>query len=158
MMRVVGIDLGSRRSGYGVVERQGQAIFCISWGEIKLSSNKKKLSQRLCSFYDHLEAIIKQYLPQEVVIEDLYVARNVKTAFVLGHLKGVAMLLAEKMSLPVFTYSPSEIKKAVVGYGRADKEQVRAMVQRLLQLPEMPGEHAADALAAALCHLHTLRL
>jgi crossover junction endodeoxyribonuclease RuvC len=156
-MRVVGIDLGSRRSGYGVVERQGQAIFCVSCGEIKLSS-KKELPQRLCRFYDQMEAIIKQYLPKEVVIEDLYVACNVKTAFVLGHLKGVAMLLAEKMKLPVFTYSPSEIKKAVVGYGRADKEQVRMMVKRLLQLPEMPGEHAADALAAALCHLHTLRL
>jgi len=156
-MRVVGIDLGSICSGYGIVERNGGNFFCINWGEIKLS-RKDYLAKRLCMLYDSMEEIFKTYTPHEVVIEDLYVGSNVKTAFILGQVKGVTILLAERLSLPVFVYSPLEIKQAVVGYGGADKEQVRAMVQRLLNLPDIPGQHAADALAAALCHLQRLRL
>ncbi len=156
-MRVVGVDLGSRRSGYGIVEKQGQEITCLTWGEIRLSP-KAELSQRLCFFYDEIEKVIKQYMPQEMAIEDLFVARNVKTAFILGHFKGITLLLAQRWGLPVFAYSPTEIKKAVVGYGQATKEQVRFMIKRLLYLTELPGEHAADALAAALSHLNRLRL
>ncbi|MCD6320030.1 MAG: crossover junction endodeoxyribonuclease RuvC [Candidatus Desulfofervidaceae bacterium] len=156
-MRVVGIDLGSICSGYGIVEKNGHNFSCINWGEIKLP-RKDSLAKRLYMLYDSMEEIFKAYTPHEVVIEDPYVGSNVKTAFVLGQVKGVTVLLAQKLSLPVFAYSPLEIKQAVVGYGRADKGQVRAMVQKLLSLPDMPGQHAADALAAALCHLQRLRL
>ncbi|RKY40275.1 MAG: crossover junction endodeoxyribonuclease RuvC [Candidatus Omnitrophota bacterium] len=156
-MRVVGIDLGSLQSGYGVVERNGQDFSCICWGEIHLSK-KETVGRRLWVFYEQVEAIIKKYGPQEVIIEEIYVANNVKTALALGQVRGVAVFLAERCCLPVFTYSPLEVKQAVVGYGLAHKEQVKIMVQRLLNLKETPGQHAADALAVALCHLQHLRL
>jgi len=156
-MRVVGMDLGSYQSGYGIVEKNGHNVFCITFGEINLP-RYKPLQKRLYIFYEKMEEIIKSYNPDEVAIEDLYLSLNVKTAFTLGQIRGVATLLAEKFGLPVFAYSPLEVKKAVVGYGLAQKEQVKAMIKRLLNLKELPTQNAADALAVALCHLNYLRI
>ena len=156
-MRVMGIDLGLLQSGYGIVERNGLNFSCLCWGEIVLPK-KETVGRRLCVFYEQVEAIIKKYSPHEMIIEEIYLANNVKTALALGQVKGVAVFLAERYCLPIFSYSPLKIKQAVVGYGLAHKEQVKSMVQRLLNLKETPGQHAADALAVALCHLQHLRL
>ncbi len=149
-MRVLGIDLGSYITGYGIIEQGKNGLIYINDGEIKLSKKLSKLYDGLCN-------IMEKYIPEHVVIEDIYVAKNIKTAFCLGELKGIAILAAERFHFPLFTYAPSEIKQAVVGYGLAEKQQVREMVKRLLQLPDLPKEHAADALATAICHLHQLR-
>ncbi|HDD35481.1 MAG TPA: crossover junction endodeoxyribonuclease RuvC [Candidatus Desulfofervidus auxilii] len=152
MKRIVGIDLGSYCSGYGIVEKEKRDYACITFGEIILPH--KALPKRLFVFYEKMQEIIKAYLPHEMVIEDLYLSVNVKTAFTLGQIRGVTILLAEKFGLPVFAYSPLKVKKAVVGYGLAQKGQVRTMVKRLLNLTTLPPQHAADALAVALCHLN----
>ncbi|AMM41288.1 Holliday junction resolvase [Candidatus Desulfofervidus auxilii] len=156
-MRVIGIDLGLLQSGYGIVERNGRDFSCLCWGEIHLPK-KAPVGQKLCVFYEQIEAIIKKYHPHEVIIEEIYLANNVKTALALGQVRGVVVFLAERCGLPVFSYSPLKVKQAVVGYGLAHKEQVKNMVQRLLNLKETPGQHAADALGVALCHLQHLRL
>lgn len=149
-MRVLGIDLGSDITGYGIVEKGKDGLTYIGHGEIKLS---KKLSK----LYDGLCDVMREYKPEQVVIEDIYVAKNIKTAFRLGELKGIAVLAAERFHSLLFTYTPSEIKQAVVGYGLAEKQQVKEMVKRLLKLSDLPKQHAADALATAICHLHQLR-
>lgn len=149
-MRVLGIDLGSDITGYGIVEQGKDRLIYISHGEIKLSKKLSKLYHGLCD-------VMREYKPEQVVVEDIYVAKNIKTAFRLGELKGIAVLAAERFHSPLFTYTPSEIKQAVVGYGLAEKQQVREMVKRLLQLSDLPKQHAADALATAICHLHQLR-
>jgi crossover junction endodeoxyribonuclease RuvC len=156
-MRIVGIDLGLLYSGYGIVEKNGREFFCVDFGEICLPK-KQAIGKRLSIFYEHIEKVIKENNPKELVIEELYLARNVKTAFALGQARGVTLLLAERLCLPFFSYTPLEVKKAVVGYGLAQKEQVRVMVKRLLNLDEISSQHATDALAVALCHLHHLRL
>jgi len=148
-MRVLGIDLGSYVTGYGVVERGGDGPVHIDSGEIRLNKRLSKLYHELCN-------IMERYMPECVAIEDIYAAKNIKTAFRLGQLKGVATLAVERFNSSLFAYTPLQIKKAVVGYGLADKQQVRQMVKRLLRLPSLPREHAADALATAICHIHRL--
>ncbi|HTT25209.1 MAG TPA: crossover junction endodeoxyribonuclease RuvC [Candidatus Sulfotelmatobacter sp.] len=156
-MRVLGIDCGGEYTGYGVVEtyRAGK-LSCLTCGAIKLSP-REKLPIRLSRIYMHLGAIISEHQPDEVAIEDVFYALNVKSALKLGQVRGVAMLAAASAGLEVSEYSPLTIKSAVVGYGRAEKLQVQHMVTRLLDLPEPPDTmDASDALAIAICHLHTV--
>jgi crossover junction endodeoxyribonuclease RuvC len=155
-MRVLGIDCGTEYTGYGVVElAPDDQLVCILCGAVKLSV-RESMAFRLSKVYEALSAIIQDQRPDEVAIEDVFYAVNVKSALKLGQVRGVAMLAASAAGLEVAEYAPLSIKSAVVGYGRAEKQQVQHMVTRLLNLPEIPEPpDAADALAIAICHLHT---
>ena len=155
-MRVLGIDCGGAYTGYGVVEQNGSgSLHHLCSGAIRLSS-REPLELRLKKILEGLAEIIQTYSPEEVAIEDVFYAVNVKSALKLGHVRGVAMLAAAQAGLAVVAYSPLSIKSAVVGYGKAEKSQVQAMVARLLELPAPPEPaDVADALAIAICHLHT---
>jgi len=155
-MRVLGIDCGGEQTGYGVVEQlAGQPLLCLAVGAIKLSP-REALELRLRRIFERLTALMAEFEPEVVAIEDVFHAANAKSALQLGHVRGVAMLAAASAGLSVVAYSPLSIKSAVVGYGRAEKSQVQVMVARLLRLPEPPEPaDAADALAIAICHLHT---
>jgi crossover junction endodeoxyribonuclease RuvC len=156
VMRVLGIDCGGEYTGYGVVEQDDAGNLChICSGAIRLTP-RDALELRLKTICDALESIIGLHHPELVAIEDVFYAMNVKSALKLGHVRGVAMLAAAQAKLSVVAYSPLSVKSAVVGYGRAEKSQVQHMVARLLKLdapPEPPD--VADALAIAICHLHT---
>jgi crossover junction endodeoxyribonuclease RuvC len=155
-MRVLGIDCGGAYTGYGVVEiHTGGRLCCLTCGAIKLST-REALPRRLSRIFTQLGEIIAEHQPDQVAIEDVFYALNVKSALKLGQVRGVAMLAAAAAGLEVAEYSPLTIKSSVVGYGRAEKQQVQHMVTRLLQLAEAPEPmDASDALAIAICHLHT---
>lgn len=157
-MRVMGIDPGTLTSGYGIVVEEDHKLFHIVSGGISPSA-KQPFPKRLKKIYEELEKIIATHRPQVVVVEDLFVSKNIKSALKLGHARGVAILAAMNAGLPVFEYAPLEVKQAVVGNGKADKKQVQMMVKALLSLPKAPHPaDAADALAAAICHIHSSRL
>jgi crossover junction endodeoxyribonuclease RuvC len=155
-MRVLGIDCGSEYTGYGVVEEYAdRRLVCCVAGAIKLKSGVA-MAVKLEKIFADLSAIIIQHQPEMVAIEDVFYAVNVKSALKLGQVRGVAMLAASTAGLHVAEYSPLSIKSAVVGYGRADKYQVQQMVMRLLDLSEPPQPmDVSDALAIAICHIHT---
>ncbi len=155
-MRVLGIDCGTEYTGYGIVE-QGLAgeLTCVEVGAIRLPKSEP-LAARLAMIFQRLGGIIEKHRPEQVAIEDVFYAVNAKSALKLGQVRGVAMLAASAAGLEVFEYAPLAIKSAVVGYGRAEKNQVQQMVTRLLRLETVPEPaDAADALAIAICHLHT---
>jgi crossover junction endodeoxyribonuclease RuvC len=155
-MRAMGVDCGTEYTGFGVVELcPDDRLVCLTCGAIKLSP-REPLAQRLAIIFDRLGALIQEHKPDDVAIEDVFYAVNVKSALKLGQVRGVAMLAASCCGLKVAEYSPLSIKSAVVGYGRAGKQQVQHMVTHLLKLDAMPEPaDAADALAIAICHLHT---
>jgi crossover junction endodeoxyribonuclease RuvC len=155
-MRVLGIDCGGEYTGYGVVEQDAHGVLRhLCSGAIRLPS-RQALELRLLTICQGLTEIIGQYAPEVAAIEDVFYAVNAKSALKLGHVRGVAMLVAAQAGLSVTAYSPLSIKSAVVGYGRAEKSQVQLMVARLLKLPKPPEPpDVADALAIAICHLHT---
>jgi crossover junction endodeoxyribonuclease RuvC len=155
-MRVLGIDCGSEYTGYGVVEDIGGGqLVCCAHGAIRLKT-RDSMALKLHQIFSELSSIIAEHRPHTVAIEDVFYAVNVKSALKLGQVRGVAMLAASSRGLEVAEYSPLAIKSAVVGYGRAEKPQVQQMVMRLLHLdvPPQPAD-AADALALAICHIHT---
>lgn len=154
-MRALGIDCGTQCTGYGVVELHADgSLVCLAGGAIQLSL-REPLPIRLATIFDRMGAIIEQHHPDNVAIEDVFYALNVKSALKLGQVRGVAMVVASRAGLEVAEYSPLTIKSAVVGYGRAEKQQVQHMVARLLDLPAIPEPpDVADALAIAICHLH----
>jgi crossover junction endodeoxyribonuclease RuvC len=154
-MRVMGVDCGSEYTGYGVVEGDGRALACLVCGAIRLAP-REALELRLKKVFDGLTALIAEHRPEVVAIEDVFYSVNAKSALKLGHVRGVAMMAVAQQGLSVVAYSPLSIKSAVTGYGRAEKPQVQAMVARLLHLDEPPQPaDAADALAIAICHIHT---
>jgi len=155
-MRVLGVDCGTEYTGFGVVELcPDETLVCLTCGAIKLSP-REPLPRRLATIFERLGVVIQEHQPDNVAIEDVFYALNVKSALKLGQVRGVAMLAASSAGLEVTEYSPLSIKCAVVGYGRAEKPQVQHMVTRLLNLAEIPEPpDAADALAIAICHLHT---
>lgn len=153
-MRVVGIDPGSLTTGFGVVEQDGQSLQALAWGAVRTKA-QQSLPARLKRIYDGLSEALRTWQPDAVVVERVFFADNPKTALTLGHARGVALLTVANAALPLVEYSALEIKQAVVGYGRAAKPQMQHMVQALLRLPALPQPaDAADALAAAICHLH----
>ena len=155
-MRVLGIDCGSEITGYGVVElASDEQLSFVASGAIRLAP-RKPLPERLGQVFREICKVIERHEPSVVAIEDVFYAANAKSALKLGHVRGVAMLAAAQLQIPVAEYAPLAIKSAVVGYGRAEKVQVQQMVARLLRL-EAPPDPAdvADALAIAICHLHT---
>jgi crossover junction endodeoxyribonuclease RuvC len=155
-MRVMGIDCGSEYTGYGVVEElPDRRLLCYAVGAIKLRQ-RDSMAAKLQQIFSELTHIIAEHRPEVVAIEDVFYAINVKSALKLGQVRGVAMLAASSCGLEVAEYSPLSIKSAVVGYGRADKQQMQQMVMRLLNLPAPPQPaDAADALGIAICHIHT---
>ena len=156
-MRVLGIDCGGEYTGYGVVEMDSRGrLCCLTCGAVKLSP-REALPRRLSRIFTQLSATINEHRPDEVAIEDVFYALNVKSALKLGQVRGVAMLAAATAGLEVAEYSPLTIKSSVVGYGRAEKQQVQHMVTRLLELPApLEPMDVSDALAIAICHLHTV--
>ena len=153
-VRVLGIDPGSESMGYGVVDTDGRKHQLVAYGAIR-APRGAALPARLLNIEDQLTSLIAKYGPQVSSIEETFYAINVKTALTLGHVRGVAIVVAARAGLKVFEYSPAAIKMALVGYGRAEKAQVGEMVRLLLNLREVPQPHdAADALGAAICHIH----
>lgn len=155
-MRVLGIDCGTEYTGYGVVELGADdRLVYLDCGAIQVSP-REPMAMRLSRISARLQQLIVEHHPDRVAIEDVFYAVNVKSALKLGQVRGVAMLAAANAGLEVAEYSPLSIKSAVVGYGKAEKHQVQQMVTRLLNLNQVPEpEDAADALAIAICHLHT---
>lgn len=158
-MRVFGIDCGTEFTGYGVVELDARAqtsrlVHCAA-GTIRLN-RKHTTGQRLAQIYAELTALIALHQPDVIAVEEVFFSANAKSALKLGQVRGVALLAAALSDTPVAEYAPLSIKSAVVGYGLAAKEQVQFMVMRLLDLESAPDSpDAADALAVAICHLHT---
>ena len=153
-MRVLGIDPGTLTTGYGIVEKgQGGRLIHVCDGEIKAAS-KKALSERLLVIGDSLKKVIAEFSPDCMAVESVFFARNVKSALVLGHARGVVFFTAAAMGVSVFEYSPRKVKQAVTGYGGAEKGQVQKMVSLLLRTTPLQGPDAADALALAICHIH----
>lgn len=150
-MRVLGVDPGGFRTGYGVVDEVGGEPVYVDCGVI---SPEGELGARLDELYQELRGVIEQLQPQALALETPFVARNPRSALRLGQIQGVVALVAAHALLPLYEYSPMEVKVALTGYGRAPKEQVREMVRRLLRLQGLPTLDASDALAVAICHLH----
>ena len=156
-MRVVGIDPGLSYTGFGIVDSDEKGrLRHISSGAIKTSS-RLPFVERLSKIHLELEGIFQQFNPQHMAIEEVFFARNVRTALLLGQARGVALLSASLAGIPVFEYSATALKMAVCRYGRADKEQVGAMVKVLLQIDQKMSSHASDALAACICHSHNMQ-
>ena len=155
-MKIFGIDPGSDRTGYGCVEAVGSRHRLIVSGAISTAS-AVSFPEKLLQIHLGLAAVIAECRPDCVAIENLFYATNARSALRLGHARGVAMLAAVEAGLEVAEYTPAEIKRAVVGYGRAEKPQVQQMIKLLLGLAEIPTPHdAADALAVAICHSHVI--
>lgn len=153
-MRIFGIDPGSARTGYGCVQTDGSRHRLIACGSISAPAGAT-FPEKLAVIHRELVALIAEHRPDCIAIEDLFHAKNVRSALKLGHARGVALLAAMSANVPIAEYAPAEIKQAVVGYGRAEKRQMQHMVQMLLGLAAPPSPHdAADALAVALCHAH----
>jgi len=151
-MRVLGIDCGTERTGYGLIESNGRLHTLIHAGVI-LTSEKDPLCRRLFVIATELRGIIRQFAPEAVAVEEVFFSRNVRTALKLSHVRGVALMMAAEADLPLGEYSPLAIKTSVVGYGRAEKSQVQLMVRSLLRLAApVESEDASDALAVAICH------
>lgn len=154
-MRILGIDPGSRITGYGVVEAQGSQLFHVSSGRIRVPD--ENIGIRLRTIYQQIEQIIESNNPEAVAVEKVFVARNARSALMLGQARGAVIVAAGSRELDIEEYSPLEIKQAVVGRGRAAKQQVQHMVKVLLNLASTPETDTADALACAICHINYSR-
>ncbi|MDH3330354.1 MAG: crossover junction endodeoxyribonuclease RuvC [Desulfobulbaceae bacterium] len=149
--RIMGIDPGSRATGYGIIDQVGSNLGFVTCGTIR-TENGDSINNRLLVIYEGLRSVIERYNPDVAAIEDVFLSQNARSALKLGHARGVAVLAAMKSGLQVHDYSPRSVKQAVAGYGQADKYQVQHMVKALLELSSSPSNDAADALAVAICH------
>jgi crossover junction endodeoxyribonuclease RuvC len=156
-MRILGIDPGTRITGYGIIDQQGNRLRHVDNGAIYTQSSDA-LPKRLKKIHDGLCEIILQYRPDAVAIEQVFVAKNALSALKLGQARGAAIVASVNADLPVSEYSALQVKSAVVGYGKAAKSQVQQMVKALMNLPEIAQEDASDALAVAICHAHSAHI
>jgi crossover junction endodeoxyribonuclease RuvC len=160
-LRIIGLDPGLRRTGWGVVVAEGSRLSHVANGVIT-SSAEEDLSRRLVELFDGLKTILKQYRPDAAAVEHTFVNKDPVATLKLGQARAVALLVPAQAGLPVSEYAPNQVKKAVVGVGHAEKGQVHAMIKVLLPRAEVTGADAADALAIAICHAHfaqsTLRI
>lgn len=157
-MVILGIDPGYAIVGYGVIKYEGGKMSVIDYGKITTEANIP-LSKRLKLIYDSLTQLIETFKPDVVAVEELFFNSNVKTAIAVGHARGVIILAAANKNTKIAEYTPLQIKQAVVGYGRADKNQVQQMVKMFLKLKEVPKpDDTADALAVAICHANSSAL
>ncbi len=154
-MRVLGIDPGSRITGYGLIDKIGNRLVHVDNGAI-VTDARRDFPLRLQRIYRGLSEVIEQYHPDAVAVENIFFATNVQSALKLGQARGAAIVAGVNAGLPVFEYTALQVKQAVVGHGRADKQQVQKMLKALLNLPEVAQEDASDALAAAVCHAHSI--
>lgn len=155
-MRIIGIDPGSRKMGYGVIDQRGQKSSFLDGGIIK--ADGEDLAERLSVIYRGVQQLVREYSPDVVAVETVFLNRNFQSALKLGQARGAALAAVAMASVQVVEYSPAEIKQAVVGKGNADKQQVQYMVRIMLNLTHKPLADAADALACALCHSHFSRV
>jgi crossover junction endodeoxyribonuclease RuvC len=154
-MRVLGIDPSSRATGYGLIESDGAAYAVLAYGAIK-PVRTAGLADKLLAIKTGIAALIAAHRPEEIAVENPFLAKNTRTALILGQVRGAVLIAVAEAAAPLFEYSPLEIKKAVTGYGRAEKDQIGVMIRTLLRIEdESMEEDAADALACALCHLHS---
>ncbi|MGZ3649087.1 MAG: crossover junction endodeoxyribonuclease RuvC [Syntrophales bacterium] len=156
-LRVLGIDPGIHITGYAVVEKQKSSLKHVMHGEIKMARGSS-LSSRLSMIYDRLVEVINESSPDAIVVEDVFYGRNIKSLIRQGETRGVVILAGARTRIPVYEYTPLEVKKAVVGYGRAEKHQIQNMVKAILNLSDLPPADGADALAIAICHLNSLKV
>lgn len=153
-MLVLGVDPGSRVTGYGLVEKKEvDELICVHYGLIR-SPGKDSFYNRIHRIFKAMVEVMERYHPDEMAIEDIFYAKNVQSSLKLGHARGAVLIAAIECGLRIFEYTPLEIKKSVVGYGRATKEQVRSMVQLILKRKGNLHLDTSDALAAAICHLN----
>ncbi len=164
-MLVLGIDPGTRLTGYAAVAREGGRFVCRALGVFR-TRKEGPLPERLLMLHDRLDDLVAELRPDVMVVEDCFYARNLRATLKLGHVKGLALVVAARRGVPVFEYAPRRIKQAVVGNGNATKEQVRFMVSRMVVFPEGTGVafdegkslDASDALAVAICHYHAAKV
>jgi crossover junction endodeoxyribonuclease RuvC len=152
-VRILGIDPGSRATGYGVVEVEGSRLARVAGGVIRPGA--ELLSERLACIASTLDGVVERTAPRSAALESVFAARNPRSALMLGQARGAALVACGLAGLPTAEYAPAQVKRAVVGYGAASKEQVQRMVQRLLGLASPPPADEADALAVALCHANS---
>ncbi len=155
-MRILGIDPGSHVTGYGVIDKSGNYLRHLLHGEIKPRKDSS-LSEVLLHIHAQLGAVVDETRPQAVALENIFYGKNVRSLIRQAHVRGILILACAEKSIPVFEYTPLEVKKAVVGYGRAEKRQVQVMVKAILKLDALPPADAADALAQAICHANFLK-
>ncbi|MFV0371711.1 MAG: crossover junction endodeoxyribonuclease RuvC [Azonexus sp.] len=151
--RILGIDPGLRTTGFGVIERQGRSLRYVASGCVK-SNAEDALPARIATLFAGISEVVATYRPTLAAVEIVFVNVNPQSTLLLGQARGAAISALVHGGLPVAEYTALQVKQAVVGHGKADKEQVQAMVARLLDLPGAPGADAADALACAICHAH----
>ncbi|HOB20417.1 MAG TPA: crossover junction endodeoxyribonuclease RuvC [Candidatus Atribacteria bacterium] len=157
-MRVLGIDPGMAIMGYGVVEDRGNSLKVLDYGVITTSPDMET-PQRLLHIYNSAAELIKRYSPDAAALEELFFNKNAKTAIIIGHARGAAVVACAGLGIDLYEYTPLQVKQSVVGYGRADKHQVQQMVKLLLNLKDVPRpDDAADALAVAVCHIHSSQM
>jgi crossover junction endodeoxyribonuclease RuvC len=157
MERILGIDPGSRITGYGVIEVDRGRLCFVACGTV-VTDRRHPFAHRLNEIFDGLNEVIQMHLPAVAAIEDVFLATNPRSALKLGHARGVAVVAAMQNGLAVYDYSPRQVKQAVAGYGQAEKRQVQHMVRVLLGLSAAPTTDAADALAIAICHANQFRI
>jgi crossover junction endodeoxyribonuclease RuvC len=155
--RIIGIDPGSRITGYGVIDADRGQLYFVACGVIK-TTTKYSFSHRLNEIFEGINEVVQVHGPVIAAIEDVFLATNPRSALKLGHARGAAVVATMQNGLSVFDYSPRAIKQAVVGYGQAEKDQVQHMVRVLLGLSGAPSVDAADALAVAICHANQFNL
>ena len=157
-MIILGIDPGIANTGYGVIKAELSTLTPLGFGCIQTAS-KDESAQRLKAIYDKLIQLATEYQPELFVLEDLFFSKNVSSAFAVGEARGVTKLVAASTNRQVYSYPPTQVKQAIVGYGKASKRQVQEMVKLLLKLKEIPRpDHAADALAIAICHARSRKI
>jgi len=157
-MCILGIDPGTATTGFGLIEETQTGLLTLEYGIISTPANMP-MDKRLVILYDRLNELILKYHPESCAVERLFFRRNVTTAISVGQARGVILLSLSKNNIPIAEYTPMEIKLAVAGYGAAEKKQVQFMVQSILELKNLPKpDDAADALAIAICHLHSKRI
>jgi crossover junction endodeoxyribonuclease RuvC len=152
-IRILGIDPGLRRTGWGLVEQDGNRLIYLACGSVE-TNERDALGLRLVAIHDGLARIIQEFAPQEVAVEQTFVNANGASTLKLGQARGVAMLVPSRHGLEVAEYAPNLVKKTIVGSGHADKAQIRVMIGVLLPKADPQSEDAADALAIAICHAH----
>ncbi len=157
-MLILGIDPGTAITGYGLVHEDDVGLALVAYGVITTPAGQS-LSERLQIIYQGLRDVIREHQPEAAAVEELFFSRNVRTALSVGHARGVILLALADAGLPVHEYKPVQVKQAVAGYGGADKRQVQEMVRMLLDLEHVPKpDDAADAVAVAVCHIHSARM
>ena len=152
-MRILGIDPGSRITGYGVITARGHELGFIACGTIR-TGGEADFSRRLLTIFRDLCEVIETHQPEVAAVEDIFISSNPRSALKLGHARGAAVVAAQHRGLSIVDYTPRRVKQCVAGYGQAEKSQVQSMVRTLLALDSTPSQDAADALAVAICHAH----